>query len=167
MIKYRKPFITVTLVVLFLMACLINAKNAAGEDWKSVPGAMCSASIGYQEKYLRHWQIGTVNKHTKKVRVICPIIRDNLYSYNVGEVFVYINQYSLRTTQCWLRSVSAIGKKIHTIASSRQGSGYIVFGGTSLPLINGGIMSVECLLPPNARLVSISYDEKGGTNIDY
>lgn len=163
MIKNRDALVTVALVAVFSMACLMVAENAAGNDYKYVPGMMCVANNGEQEKYLRHWGTGLKNTHTGSVLVQCPIIRDNRLEDTMDTVVVRIIQNPTYITRCWLYDTTWDRTMSSVWGRTLTGSGPVFWYDPEI-VHSSGFMSILCRLAPDALLYMYSYEEYDDTN---
>lgn len=164
MIRNRNALIAVALVAIFSMAGLIAAENAAGDDYKYLPGMMCFANSGKHEQYLRHYYTGAKNKRTRATKVTCPIIRDNRGNNTMKGVAVFINQAAGNTARCWLRSSNEDGTVTNTSGQSITGTGRVLWDPLPVNAPFRGFMSVQCRLPYNAQLYKFGYYENPGTD---
>lgn len=147
-----KNFKGLSVVLLGAMIALAMTTNVFA-NWQSVNGSSCQAYNGGQEKYLRHWGTGVINRSNRSVMVTCPLVRNENRSepFNVE---VFIRQPPESRTRCYLQSSSRDGS-VYTHRKFGKGDVNITWLNTlSGPL---SMSAVRCLLPPGARIERINY----------
>lgn len=150
-----------------VLAALFASDAMAQIDSKSYPGASCNPYRGADQSRLRSDSVGVTNINaTTNAKVTCGLVRDNFLNFTgVAFATVSVNNPGDRTLQCRMFARQVFGG---APASGFWKTDSIDFpGDTLLDMtmdLTGfiGTYSMECTLPPGAKVYGYGMIEEPG-----
>ncbi|MES2663310.1 MAG: hypothetical protein V4629_08415 [Pseudomonadota bacterium] len=158
----RKPLLN-ALALFSAFTLVLSSQIQAAEDRKVYPAAMCEGAqvgnppiVSYQSNKLVN------NSTTNSAVVICPILRDNIYTTS-GANEAYVRYFKGTNTGfiANLYSYSSYGTSSYTQFKSDYGTtGYKLFSYTPISAYSQGFYNFVVVIPPGptgAKSSIISY----------
>lgn len=149
----------VTLGVTSLLLTAVFGANAHAGDAKSIGGNVCNALFGSQQQDVRYRGSSIENESSSFRWVSCAMTRDD--TSNTDGLYyarVWIKNQSIKKSRCSLLAYSPEGSIIDFDGDQGQGDVNLVMSLSASAV--DGTFSLQCYMPPGARLLTIRYEER-------
>jgi len=151
------------------LAFISLASPSYAFDYKVYPGAGCQPSTSGQA--FRADSTGFTNTSTGPETVVCPIVRDRVRFADLLDPAVRVASSNGALLLCSFHSLNIDGGRVadsvpvfQATTSSVVNSLFFGLATLAIPNVQDGTYVIECLLPPNGRVVNYTLGENGETS---